>query len=120
MSILLGAARRNPVYRLRYRVGLDSYGDPTESWDSPDRSPLKGATWSDVEVEEAETASGRIVRKERRLRIPGAADLTEKDRVDLSGEVWRVDGPPLVRRGLALGVETVAVLRRLTAREEPR
>lgn len=100
------------VYRLRAGAGVDSYGDPVESWDTPERVKLTGATVQDVRAEEVDGAIRRIVRGEKALFVPGTADLTENDRVEVSGEVWRVNGAPTVRIGLASRVYTTASLTR--------
>lgn len=103
-----------PVYRLRAGSGTDSYGDPVESWDSPERFKLKGAYAQDVRAEEVDGAVRRIIRGEKVLFVPGAADLNENDRVEISGEVWRVNAPPSVRHGLASTVYTTASLTRVS------
>lgn len=100
------------VYRLRAVAGVDSYGDPVESWDAPERVRLVGATVQDVRAEETEGIVRRVIRGEKALFVPGAADLTENDRVEITGEVWRVNGTPTVRRGLASRVYTTATLTR--------
>jgi head-tail adaptor len=102
------------VYRLRAVAGVDSYGDPVESWTTPERVRLKGATVQDVRTEEVEGSTRTIVRGEKALFVPGAVDLTEDDRIEVSGEVWRVNGPPTVRRGLGSATFTTATLTRTT------
>lgn len=111
--LLLPAYKVTPtVYRLRAGTGTDSYGDPVESWDSPERVKLTGARVQDVRAEEVDGAVRRIIRGEKVLFVPGAVDLTENDRVEVSGEVWRVNAPPTVRAGLASTVYTTASLTR--------
>lgn len=102
------------IYRLRAGVGVDSYGDPVESWDAAERVPLRGATVQDQRVgtEEIEGVVRHIIRDEKVLFVPGAADLTASDRIEVSGEVWRVNGAPNVRAGLASSVYTTATLSR--------
>lgn len=99
-----------PVYRLRASTGTDSYGDPVEGWDTPDRLRLRGATVQDVSVVEDEGVERRIIRGQKRLYIPGKADVTEDDRVEVDGEVWKVDGTPVFRTGLGSSRYTTAVL----------
>lgn len=110
MSILL-RGNGSPVYRLRAVIGTDSYGDPAESWDGPGRTPIRGARWEDVTSVEIDGQVRALIRSERTLFAPGAADLTANDRVEILGEVWRVEGDPVVHRGLA-GTHTTATLRR--------
>lgn len=111
--MLLTSYRIAPtVYRLRAVASVDSYGDPVESWDAPERVKLTGATVQDVRTEETEGAVRRIIRGEKVLFVPGDADLTENDRVEVSGEIWRVNGPPSVKQGLASRVYTTATLTR--------
>lgn len=100
------------VYRLRAGVTEDSYGDPVESWDVPERVRLKGATVQDVNAEEVDGATRRLIRGEKVLFAPGKVDLTENDRIEVSGEVWRVNAPPTIRSGLASTVYTTASLTR--------
>lgn len=111
--MLLRSYRVTPaIYRLRATAGTDSYGDPVESWDAPSRVKLTGATVQDVKAEEVDGAVRRIIRGEKALFVPGAADLTENDRVEVSGVVWRVNAPPVVRIGLGSGAYTTATLTR--------
>jgi head-tail adaptor len=103
------------VYRLRAGSTVDSYGDPVESWTAPQRTLLKGATVQDVNTEEVEGATRTLVRGEKALYAPGAIDLTEDDRIEVDGVVWRVNGLPNVRRGLASSVYTTATLTRVSS-----
>lgn len=107
--MLLTAYRKIPSsYRLRPGSGTDSYGDPVESWTTPERVLLRGAIVQDAKSEE----TGAILRGEKVLLIPGKADLTEADRVEFDGEIWRVNGVPSVKAGLASREFTVASLTR--------
>lgn len=111
--MLLASYRVIPaVYRLRAVAAVDSYGDPVESWTTPERVRLTGATVQDVRAEEVEGAVRRTISGEKVLFVPGAADLTENDRVEVSGAVWRVNGPPSVLRGLGSSTFTTANLTR--------
>lgn len=112
--MLLNLTCRPPVYRLRAGSGTDSYGDPVQSWDAPERVILRGATVQDISTVEDEGVAKRIVRGEKALFVPGAADVTVDDRIEYDGEVWRVNGDPAVKRGLATGVYTSAALDRIT------
>jgi len=105
-------ARTTPVYRLRASQGVDSYGDPVEDWDRPERVLLPGAVVQEPTTEEEEAPGKRVTTGERVLYAPRALDLDEGDRVEVEGEVWRVEGRPKVRRGLAMGVYTSATLSR--------
>lgn len=110
MSILLRTPRSTrTVQRLRPGAATDLRGEAVESWDLPERAPLKGATVELVTSTETD-GSRHVLRDERTLRFPRAVDLRAEDRVEIDGEVWRVDGEPFVERGLARGVETRASL----------
>lgn len=109
--MLLTAYTRAPaVYRLRPGTTTDSYGDPVESWDAPERVLLRGASVQSVSVVEDEGVERRIIRGQKTLFVPGAVDLTADDRVEVAGEVWKVDGDPVTRAGLASTVYTTAAL----------
>ncbi|QOP65139.1 head closure Hc1 [Arthrobacter phage Phives] len=113
--MLLTAYRRAPsVYRLRPGTKLDSYGDPVESWDTPERVLLRGASVQSVSVVEEEGVARHITRGQKTLYAPGAVDLTASDRVEVAGEVWQVDGDPVTRSGLASTVYTTAALKRIS------
>lgn len=113
--MLLTDYRRAPsVYRLRPGTVTDSYGDPVESWTTPDRVLLRGATVQSVSVVEDEGTARHVIRGEKSLYAPGAVDLTAEDRIECDGQIWRVDGDPVVRRGLASTVYTTASLERVT------
>lgn len=103
-----------PVYRLRAGLAQDSYGDPVESWDVPERVRLRGASVQDVSVAEGEGVTRRVIRREWTLFAPGAVELTADDRVEYDGDVWRVDGDPATKRGLGSAVYTVCTLTRVT------
>ncbi|USL85082.1 head closure [Arthrobacter phage SWEP2] len=112
--MLLSLPTSTPVYRLRATVGQDSYGDPVESWDTPQRTRLRGASVQDVSVVEDEGVDRRLIRGERVLFVRDHADVTAEDRIEYRGEVWRVAGDPVVKRGLASPVYTVCALERVT------
>ena len=100
------------ITRLRATVTTDSYDEPAESWDTPDRLPLRGAEAQGPSSTETETPSADQVSNTRILFVPGTPDITATDRVEIDSEVWRVDGDPVVHRGLAFGVYTTARLHR--------
>ncbi|WNN93966.1 head-to-tail stopper [Arthrobacter phage Nitro] len=115
--MLLTAYRRAPsVYRLRPGTKLDSYGDPVESWDTPERVLLRNATVQTVSVfnPEDEGVARHIIRGQKTLYAPGAVDLTAADRIEVDGEIWRIDGDPVTRSGLASTVYTTAKLARVS------
>ncbi len=98
------------VTRLRPGTALDSDGDPVESWLTPDRLPLRAAQIQDGSSEEDEqTLSG-----EKKLFAPGRVDVLAEDRIEVGAEVWRVNGVPVVRSGLASGLFTTAHLTRVS------
>lgn len=106
-----------PPVRLRAGTRTDSDGDPVEDWATPSRFPLRGAKITPPETEESEAPSPGSLRADRRLVVPGRADLRADDRIeDPDGVVWRVNGDPIVATGLALGVYTRAALVRYKAR----
>jgi hypothetical protein len=100
------------VFRLRAAATVDSFGDPVEGWDVPERAPLRGADVQRGGSIEVDGELRALTTSEARLFAPSALDLTEDDRVEADGELWTVEGPPLVRRGLASSVYTLALLRR--------
>ncbi|AYN57730.1 head-to-tail stopper [Arthrobacter phage DrManhattan] len=101
-----------PIYRLRAVAGTDSYGDPVESWTTPTKTLLRGAHVQAAQTDEDDGNDRRTIRDEKTLFVPGAADLTENDRIEIDGRVWRVNGLPTVRRGLGSGTYTTATLTR--------
>ena len=112
--MLLNLTCEPPVYRLRPGIGLDSYGDAVESWDTPERSILRGATIQDLSTVETEGPTRRVIRGEKVLFAPGLADVRAEDRIEHRGEVWKVNGDPIVKRGLASAPFTFAALDRVT------
>lgn len=115
---MITSSTASPVYRLRAGTVTDSYGDPVESWAPADvsRERLRGAAvQAPSSTEESSPAASQLT-NERRLFAPSRLDLTDADRVEVDGVVWRVEGVPVVRRGLASGVYTTATLSRFTSR----
>jgi len=108
--MLLNNYRLPPVYRLRAGITEDSYGDPVESWDVPDKVRLKRAVVQFDQSEEDEDTARRVLRTERVLIVPGRADLTAEDRIEYEGEVYKIQGDPAIREGLAQGVYTLAII----------
>lgn len=111
--MLLTSRRLPPVYRLRAGQGTDSYGDPVEDWTTPDRLKLRLAQVQDVSSVEEEGQTKRILRGERLLVAPGHVDVKADDRIEVAAEVWRVNGEPSIRKGLASSVVTSAALVRV-------
>ncbi|QNO12671.1 head-to-tail stopper [Arthrobacter phage Snek] len=110
--LLSSPGPKTPVYRLRAVAALDSYGDPIESWAAPAKTRLFGARVQDTKTDEEDSTGRRIVRGEKTLFAPGVADLTEDDRIEYEGQIWRVNGVPSVRRGLGSLSFTTAYLTR--------
>jgi len=109
--------RETTITRLRATPGVDSYGDPVaEDWSQPDRLVLRRAEVQAVNADETETAAGSTTVDERVLYALGRPDVREGDRIEVGSEVWRVDGPPIVRQGLASGRFLTASLRRVSGR----
>ena len=105
MSMLMGRLPTPPVYRLRPSAGSDSYGDPVESWANPQRTLLPRA-----QVQVPTSTLPESLQTDRVLHVPGTADVTARDRIEYDGAIWRIEGTPIVRRGLASGVYTTAPL----------
>jgi hypothetical protein len=110
--LLIGASRNTPpVYRLRATEQTDSYGDlVADDWNDPSRVVLNRAELQSPASTETEGATGTTNSSERVLFVLGTPDLLSTDRIEVDGEVWRVDGTPRVRRGLATTVYTTAKL----------
>lgn len=111
---LLAMRRGQTVYRLRPGQTTDSYGDVVESWDTPERSRIRGGDVQFPETAETVTPGGITETAERVLFAPGRPDLTSEDRVEFGGRVYRIDGDPVVLQSLASGLITVASLVRTT------
>ncbi|GAA2230224.1 head-tail adaptor protein [Herbiconiux moechotypicola] len=114
--ILTGYRKRPAVYRLRPGTVTDSYGDPVESWTSPVRAAIPFADFSTRDADEDETSTGSSTSETATLTIRGVFDLTEEDRVEVDGLVWRVDGPPSRPTGFIVKATTVASLTRTKGR----
>jgi hypothetical protein len=104
-----------PIYRLRPVMKTNSYGSVSEDWTTPARFRLRGAHAQDVNATEVEGIERRLVRGEKFLFVPGRADLNDNDRVEVEGEVWRVEAPPTFREGFASGIFTTATLVRISS-----
>lgn len=112
--MLLTGKSEQPIYRLRAAIVEDSYGDTSEDWRNPGRVPIRGASAQTVSTDETEGVARRVLEDERVLYVPRREDLTAEDRIEVDGDVWRIDGDPIVRRGLASAAYTTAKLRRIT------
>jgi hypothetical protein len=102
------------VVRLRATTRTDSYGDTAEDWTLPSWLALPEALVQDRTSTETDGSGRSITRTEKVLLHPGALDLTARDRVELDGVTYRIEGEPSVRRGLRGASHTTAVLRRVT------
>lgn len=103
-----------PVTRLRATSRPDSYGDVVEDWAEPDRLRLFHVDVQDVSSIEEDGVTRRLVTDQRRLAIRGVADVNVRDRIELEGAPWAVDGDPVVVRP-RIGVPfTIVQLRRIT------
>lgn len=107
--MLLNSSRQK-VYRLDAGETTDSYGDPVEDWSAPVKTRLPGAKVEHAETVEEEGTTRYVRRDERVLFAPGSPALTREDRVEVDGQVWRVNGTPNFRRGLASGAYVTATL----------
>jgi len=107
---LIFETTRHTVTRLRATTVNDSYGDPVESWTNPSTMPLPRAVLYDGASLETETSRATTTSSDRVLHVPYRVDLAENDRIQDGSEVWRVDGKPIVRRGLASTEYTTANL----------
>lgn len=99
--------RTQVVYRLRPGVKLDSYGDPVEDLDNPERERLVGAYVQSGQLMED---PDRLLAGQRKLFAPGSHDLKAEDLIEVDGELWRVEGDARIRHGLAMGTYTAAIL----------
>jgi hypothetical protein len=117
---LLRPHRSPRVYRVRPGTTTDSDGDPVESWEHPDRLRLRNVTLQESSSEDEDglaqrsLGSKRLTRSGRKIFVPYAADVVANDRVEIDGQLWRVDGNPNPRRGLATSVYTTVTLARLS------
>lgn len=101
--------RGSVVYRLRPSVRLDTYGDPIEDWEHPERMRLRGAVvQSGTRAEDPD----RLLPSQRNLFCPGKLDVSAEDRIEIDGEQWDVVGGPRIRHGLAMGTYTLVKLER--------
>ena len=113
--MLTGIRSTDVAYRLRPGERTDSLGDTVRDWQSPERKRIPGATLESVTGTAAD-GSVLVIESERRLLIVGTFDLASTDRVEADGEVWRVNGPPAVKRGLITGTHTAVRLKRHEAK----
>lgn len=112
---MLGAlrSRETPLYRLRPTTTTDNYGDPLMSWKTPERTLLPGATTQPLTAEESDTLTADVARDTRKLVADRILDLTATDRVEAEGDVWLIEGMPMLRSSIAMGATTTATLRRI-------
>lgn len=112
--MLLNVPGLSPViYRLRPNMTTDSYGDPVEDWTVAQPVPLIGAHIQAVSSTDADGATVHVSENEKKLFVPGDPGLQENDRIEIKAELWRIDGTPEVRAGLATETFTTATLTRL-------
>lgn len=108
LSIKPGAA----VFLLSPSVVADSYGDETESWASPTRIRLRGASLESPATTGDEAPDVETIRNSRILLVPSRPAISARDRIEAEGATWRVDGDPIVRVG-ALDTFTRVALKRV-------
>ncbi|WP_144722238.1 hypothetical protein [Cellulosimicrobium sp. TH-20] len=102
------------VFRLRPGTRTNGFGDVVEDWSTPERTRLHGAIVQDSNsVELPEGSRVRVVTR-KTLFARGAPGLRATDRVEVDGEVFLVDGEPVVRRPRSRPVYTTADLKRPT------
>lgn len=116
LSMRLASAAR--VIRVRPVTVADSYGESVGLvWDGrADRALVPGARVQERSTSDS-PALGTPDRRlaERVLFAPGVADVEPDDRIEVAGEVWRIDGEVLVKRGISpRSTFTTATLRRVT------
>ena len=102
-----------PVYRLRPSTSVDSVGDEVTSWESPTRAAIPRAQFDDRHGTRAADNSGDRVASDAWLYIVGRYDITVADRVEYRGQIWRIDGHPVVHVSLATGPLVEARLKRI-------
>jgi hypothetical protein len=110
--VLLQTHSGPKLYRLRAAVTHDSYGDEVQDWKNPSRKLLPKARVEDAETVEEDGVVRRVLKGERVLFVYGTPDITSEDRIEIAGQVWRVNGLPNQRRGLASGAYLTATLTR--------
>lgn len=101
--------RPQVVFRVRPGVKLDSYGEPVEDWTNAERTRMAA-----IYVQSGSSAEDpdKLLAGQRKLFVRGAVDLKAEDRIEIDGELWRVEGDARVRHGLAMGTFTAATLSR--------
>lgn len=112
--MLLQSFGGSPVVRLRAARREDSYGDVVEDWTVPERKRLFHVDVQDVSSVEEDGVTRRLVTDQRRLAIRGVADVTVRDRIELDGDAWKVDGDPVVVRPRVGVPFTIVQLLRIT------
>jgi head-tail adaptor len=104
-------SRSIAAYRLRARVAEDSRGEIRRSWTDPERVKIpRVADFQRRGSRELVDANGDRDLADARLYLVGAFDLEGDDRVEVDGEVWRIDGKPVARRGLGSSTVTSVAL----------
>jgi hypothetical protein len=109
--VIATALRRAAIFRLRAVPATNSYGEPSPpSWANPERVRIPGAFWQPAATSDDDGPKGTSSTTVRRVFVPGDFDLAADDRVEIDGDVWRVDGHPTTRRGLIGDTITAANL----------
>lgn len=86
------------VVVIRAAQVADRYGQTTEDWATATRTtwPRAGA-YEPTTGREVEDAGRDTETSTARLWLSPDVDVTGRDRLEVGGTVWRVDGPPLLR-----------------------
>lgn len=102
------------VEHLRPGTRADTYGDVVADWSAPTRTRLPGAR---VEVRRSSDRrdGGRdVTDTDARLFVRGAPAIRPGDRVSVDGEIFEVDGVPVVHFSGRRPVYTTVSLTRFT------
>lgn len=89
----------------------DSYGDKRETWDPPQLVELpRGSQVQDRSSYELVDGVKRVSGTDRVLFVPGPPRFDHTARIRFGGKTFRLQGDPVVHRGLRGAVYTTSVL----------
>lgn len=86
---------RTTVTRVRGTVVSDRYNKETIDWANPDRAPIEHCLIQPLNSDETFDAAGARVVSRWRFLGPEDADLLARDRIELDGVTYDVDGEVL-------------------------
>lgn len=115
--MLLNDYRGPAIYRLTPYTTTDSYGDTIETWETPKKTRLLGASAQPVTEVEADGVTKHILKDVKDLFYRSNYKVSASDRILIGTEQWRVEGNPEVRQPLSTGGYGVARLVRVTGKD---